>query len=201
VRFLSREFTRKVRLARNDFKRETMAGFAGGGKIHEQHGRAHEWHGRTRGRRLRWLDEQEKAAWTGLISLVLLLPGKLESPLRQEHGLTLFEYLVLSHLSEAPQRELRMGELAFLASGSLSRLSNVVKRCEQRGWVVRTPDPANGRYTLAGLTDAGFDIVQLAAPTHLRAVRRVVLDSLNTTDQKALARIAQRLHIVPDDFG
>ncbi|MGW2169634.1 MarR family winged helix-turn-helix transcriptional regulator [Streptomyces sp. NPDC001705] len=150
---------------------------------------------------LRWLDEPEKAAWTGLISLVLLLPGKLEAPLRQEHGLTLFEYLVLSHLSEAPQRKLRMGELAFLASGSLSRLSNVVKRCEQRGWIVRTPDPADGRYTLAELTDTGVDTVHQAAPTHLRSVRRVVLDSLNTTDQKALARIAQKLRIVPDDFG
>lgn len=150
---------------------------------------------------LRWLDEQEKAAWTGLISLVLLLPGKLETPLRQEHGLTLFEYLVLSHLSEAPQRKLRMGELAFLASGSLSRLSNVTKRCEQRGWVVRTPDPADGRYTLAELTDEGFGIVHLAAPAHLRAVRRIVLDSLDTADQKALARIAQKLRIVPDDFG
>ncbi|GGX00109.1 MarR family transcriptional regulator [Streptomyces malachitofuscus] len=150
---------------------------------------------------LRWLDEQEKAAWTGLISLVLLLPGKLESPLRQEHGLTLFEYLVLSHLSEAPQRRLRMGELAFLASGSLSRLSNVIKRCEQRDWVVRSPDPADGRYTLAELTDAGFDVVDRAAPTHLRSVRRIVLDSLNTTDQKALTRIAEKLRIVPDDFG
>ncbi|MFC9603104.1 MarR family winged helix-turn-helix transcriptional regulator [Streptomyces niveus] len=149
----------------------------------------------------RWLDEQEKAAWTGLISLVLLLPAKLESPLRQEHGLTLFEYLVLSHLSEAPRRKLRMGELAFLASGSLSRLSNVVKRCEQRGLVVRMPDPADGRYTLAELTGAGFDIVRLAAPTHLRAVRAIVLDALNTADQKALARIAQKLRIVPDDFG
>ncbi|MGW0179041.1 MarR family winged helix-turn-helix transcriptional regulator [Nocardia sp. NPDC003345] len=150
---------------------------------------------------LRWLDEQEKAAWTGLISLILLLPGKLESPLRQEHGLTLFEYLVLSHLSEAPRRTLRMGQLAFLASGSLSRLSNVVKRCEQRGWIVRTPDPADGRYTLAELTDTGFDLVHQAAPTHLQAVRRLVLDPLNITDQKALARIADKLHIVPDDFG
>lgn len=149
----------------------------------------------------RWLDEQEKAAWTGLISLVLLLPSKLESPLRQENGLTLFEYLVLSHLSEAPQRKLRMGELAFLASGSLSRLSNVVKRCEQRGWVVRTPDPSDGRYTLAELTDAGFDIVHQAAPTHLRSVRSTVLDSLNATDQKALARIAEKLRIVPDGLG
>ncbi|MER8269289.1 MarR family winged helix-turn-helix transcriptional regulator [Streptomyces griseus] len=149
----------------------------------------------------RWLDEEEKAAWTGLISLVLLLPGKLESPLRQEHGLTLFEYLVLSHLSEAPERRLRMGELAFLASGSLSRLSNVVKRCEQRGWVVRTPDPADGRYTLAELTDTGFAVVDVAAPTHLRAVRRVVLDALNATDRRALSRIAEKLRIVPDDFG
>ncbi|MET9106311.1 MarR family winged helix-turn-helix transcriptional regulator [Streptomyces zhihengii] len=150
---------------------------------------------------LRWLDEQEKAAWTGLISLVLLLPGKLESPLRQDHGLTLFEYLVLSHLSEAPGRKLRMGELAFLASGSLSRLSNVVKRCEQRGWIVRTPDPADGRYTLAELTDAGFGLVERAAPTHLRSVRHTVLDALNATDRKALARIAEKLRIVPDDFG
>ncbi|MBN6036837.1 MarR family winged helix-turn-helix transcriptional regulator [Amycolatopsis sp. 195334CR] len=150
---------------------------------------------------LRWLDEPEKAAWTGLISLVLLLPGKLESPLRQDHGLTLFEYLVLSHLSEAPERTLRMGQLAFLASGSLSRLSNVVKRCEQRGWVVRTPDPADGRYTLAELTDAGFEVVREAAPTHLRSVRRIVLDSLNAADQKALVRIAEKLRIVPDDFA
>ncbi|AZM64949.1 MULTISPECIES: MarR family winged helix-turn-helix transcriptional regulator [unclassified Streptomyces] len=149
---------------------------------------------------VRWLDEQEKAAWTGLISLVLLLPGKLESPLRQEHGLTLFEYLVLSHLSEAPRRTLRMGELAFLASGSLSRLSNVVKRCEQRGWIKRSPDPADGRYTLAALTDTGFDVVGRAAPTHLRAVRHIVLDALSSTDQKALTRIADKLRIVPDDF-
>jgi DNA-binding MarR family transcriptional regulator len=152
-------------------------------------------------RELRWLDVQEKAAWTGLISIVLLLPGKLESPLRQEHGLTLFEYLVLSHLSEASDRKLRMGELAFLASGSLSRLSNVVKRCEQRGWIIRTPDPADGRYTLAELTDAGFALVQAAAPTHLRSVRRTVLDSLSATDQKALTRIAEKLRIVPADFG
>jgi DNA-binding MarR family transcriptional regulator len=150
---------------------------------------------------LRWLDDQEKEAWTGLISLALLLPGKLESPLRQEHGLTLFEYLVLSHMSEAPQRKLRMGELAFLASGSLSRLSNVIKRFEQRGWVERAPDPEDGRYTLAELTDEGFAVVHSAAPAHLRAVRRLVLDRLSATDQKALVRIADKLSIVPSGFA
>lgn len=147
----------------------------------------------------RWLDAEEKEAWTGLVSLVLLLPRKLEQPLHQGHGISLFEYLVLSHMSEAPQRRLRMGELAHLASGSLSRLSNVVKRLENRGWVERSPDPSDGRYTTAALTEAGFAVVHAAAPTHLRAVRRLVLDVLDAEDQKALARIAVRLRDRADD--
>lgn len=149
---------------------------------------------------LRWLDAGEKAAWTGLLSLILLLPGKLESPLQQEHGLSLFEYLVLSHLSEAPDRRIRMSELAFLANGSLSRLSNVVKRLEARGWVHRSPDPDDGRYTVAALTDDGLAVVTGAAPTHLRAVRRLALDPLTAGDRTALARIADRLRMVPPGF-
>ncbi|MFE6616425.1 MarR family winged helix-turn-helix transcriptional regulator [Amycolatopsis sp. NPDC057786] len=140
-----------------------------------------------------WLTPAEKEAWTGLVSLVLLLPGRLESPLQHDAGLTLFEYLTLSHISEAPDRRLRMSELAYLANGSLSRLSNVVKRFEQRGWVERTPDPGDGRYTLAVLTDDGYDVVVAAAPTHVRSVRELVLDPLTAEDQRALARIAAKL--------
>lgn len=144
----------------------------------------------------RWLTQQEKEAWTGLVALMLLLPGKLETPLRQV-DLTLFEYLVLSHISEAPDRRIRMSDLAFLASGSLSRLSNVVKRFEGRGWVTRSPDPDDGRYTLASLTDTGHRLVVDAAPIHLRAVREFVLDPLTSTDLAALTRIAAKLRVVP----
>jgi DNA-binding MarR family transcriptional regulator len=149
----------------------------------------------------RWLTPSEKDAWTGLISLALLLPGKLEAPLQQEAGVTLFEYLALSQMSEAPGRRLRMSELAYLANGSLSRLSNVVKRFEQRGWVERSPDPDDGRYTLAALTDAGYEVVVAAAPTHVRAVRRLVLDPLTAADQQALARIAEKLRVRPVDLA
>ncbi|MEV0085383.1 MarR family transcriptional regulator [Saccharopolyspora sp. NPDC050642] len=148
-----------------------------------------------------WLNPDEKEAWTGLVSLILLLPGRLESPLQQEAGLTLFEYLALSHISEAPERRLRMSELAYLANGSLSRLSNVVKRFEQRGWVERSPDPDDGRYTVAALTDAGYEVVVAAAPTHVRAVRRLVLDPLTATDQQALAGIAAKLRVRPADLA
>lgn len=147
-----------------------------------------------------WLTPDEKAAWTGLVSLVLLLPGRLESPLQQAAGLTLFDYLTLSHISEAPQRRIRMSELAYLANGSLSRLSNVVKRFEQRGWVRRSPDPDDGRYTIAELTDSGFDVVAAAAPVHVRTVRDLVLDPLTDADRKALARIAAKLRTRPADL-
>ncbi|MFD4575247.1 MarR family winged helix-turn-helix transcriptional regulator [Streptomyces sp. NPDC058417] len=148
-----------------------------------------------------WLDAAEKEAWTGLVSLVLLLPGRLESPLQRASGLTLFEYLTLSHISESPERRLRMSELAYLANGSLSRLSNVVKRFEQRGWVERHPDPEDGRFTLAALTDAGYEKVVEAAPTHVDAVRRLVLDPLTAADQRALARIAAKLRTRPEDLA
>ena len=148
----------------------------------------------------RWLTPDEKEAWTGLVSLMLLLPGRLESALR-EVDLTLFEYLTLSHISEAPDRRIRMSELACLANGSLSRLSNVVKRFEQRGWVTRSPDPDDGRYTIAALTDAGYQLVVDAAPLHLRSVREFVLDRLTPTDTQALTRIAAKLRVVPPDFA
>ncbi|OLR91814.1 MarR family winged helix-turn-helix transcriptional regulator [Actinokineospora bangkokensis] len=149
----------------------------------------------------RWLDPAEKDAWTGLISLALLMPGRLEAPLHRAAGLTLFEYMTLSQISEAPARTLRMSELAYLTNGSLSRLSNVVKRLEARSWVTRTPDPADGRYTLAILTDLGFEVVQAAAPVHVRAVRELVLDRLTKADRAALARIAAKLGTLPADYA
>ncbi len=149
----------------------------------------------------RWLDADEKEAWTGLVSLMLLLPGRLEAPLQQAGGLTLFEYMVLSQMSDAPQHRLRMSELAYLASGSLSRLSNVVKRFEKKGWVRRYPDPADGRYTIAELTDEGYAVVVEAAPVHVESVQEYVFDKLNAADRRALARIAEKLRVRPVDVG
>lgn len=148
-----------------------------------------------------WLDPAEKDAWTGLVSLILLLPGRLEAPLQRNHGLTLFEYLTLSHLSEADSPGLRMSELAYLANGSLSRLSNVVKRFEDRGWAERYPDPDDGRYTLVALTDAGREKVVAAAPTHVQAVRRHALDALSAAEGATLARVAAKLRVRPEDLA
>ncbi len=141
----------------------------------------------------RWLSSTEQEAWQAVSALMLQLPGPLDAQLQQDSGLTLFEYLVLSALSMAPDRTSRMSELARLANGSQSRLSNVARRLEDRGWLRREPGPNDGRSTVARLTDRGWDVVQAAAPGHVEAVRRMVIDPLSGPQLKALSAAAHSI--------
>jgi DNA-binding MarR family transcriptional regulator len=141
----------------------------------------------------RWLDPEERQAWLVLASTLVRLPAALDAQLRRDAGISHFEYQVLALLSEASGRTLRMSELAMQAEGSLPRLSQVVARLEQRGWVRRVPDPADGRYTLAILTDEGGAKVTEAAPGHVEEVRRLVFDPLTKVQTRQLREIGRRI--------
>ncbi|HEY2058616.1 MAG TPA: MarR family transcriptional regulator [Amycolatopsis sp.] len=140
-----------------------------------------------------WLTAEEQGAWLALSSLVMKLDVALDTQLRRDAGLGHFEYTVLASLSEAPGRTLRMSELAMLAHGSLPRLSQAVARLEKRNWVRRAPDPADGRYTLATLTEEGLDKVVATAPGHVREVRRLIFDPLGKNQVQQLATIGHRV--------
>jgi len=142
---------------------------------------------------MEWLDEDQQRAWRQLAGLFTVLPATLDAQLQRDAGITHFEYGVMSALSEAPDRTLRMGCLAGLANGSLSRLSHVAGRLEKKGWLIRRPDPENGRYTLATLTDQGWDQVVAAAPGHVGAVRRVVFDVLTPEQVEQLREIGEQV--------
>ena len=86
-----------------------------------------------------------------------------------------------------------MSELAIYANGSLSRLSRAVARLDGRGWVTRKPDPADGRYTLATLTENGRAVLIEAAPGHVEAVNRLVFDALTRVQARQLGIIARRI--------
>jgi DNA-binding MarR family transcriptional regulator len=148
-----------------------------------------------------WLNAEERRAWLTLASVTMRLLPALDAQLRRAAGISHFEYQVMAALSEAPEHTLRMSELAVLAEGSLSRLSQVVARLEEKNWVRRTPDPADGRYTLAILTDDGWDKVVATAPGHVNEVRRLVFDPLTKTQTNQLTIIGQRIMraIDPDD--
>jgi DNA-binding MarR family transcriptional regulator len=149
----------------------------------------------------RWLSADERETWLALASVLIRLPDALDAQLRRDAGISHFEYQVLAALSEARGQTLRMSMLAMLTEGSLPRLSQVVGRLERRGWVRRASDPADGRYTLASLTDDGRAKVVETAPGHVHEVRRLVFDALTQPQYRQLRDIGRRVMraIDPDD--
>jgi DNA-binding MarR family transcriptional regulator len=146
----------------------------------------------------RWLDDGEMDTWLALWSVMEWLPVCLDAQLRRDSGLSQNEYNALSQISMAPRRTVRLSELARVANMTLSHLSRVITRLENSGWVVRTPDPGDGRYTLARLTDAGLEKVTDAAPGHVEAVRHYVFDHLTPEQSAALGDAAARIVEVLD---
>lgn len=140
-----------------------------------------------------WLSKAELAAWVRLVAVVELLPGVLDTQLRRDAGLTMFEYYVLATLSEAPDRFLRMTALAAQTNATLPRLSHVVRRLEERGLVRRHPCPDDRRATNAHLTEAGWHTVQETAPGHVANVREHVIDALTPAQITQLTEIADAL--------
>jgi DNA-binding MarR family transcriptional regulator len=143
-----------------------------------------------------WLDEAERAAWLELVRILFTLPAALDAQLRRDSNLNQYEYRVLGVLAEQPNRTLGMKSLAVVTSGSLSRLSHVVKRLEAAGYVRRQPNPADGRLTEAILTDEGLDKVSAAAHGHVQAVRAHVFDRLTANQVEQLTALLGR--IAPD---
>ncbi|WP_431710071.1 MarR family winged helix-turn-helix transcriptional regulator [Glutamicibacter uratoxydans] len=140
-----------------------------------------------------WLNDKEREAWLGLHSLCTLLPGVLDTDLQALQGITLFDYHMLAMLSEAPERNLSMTELAARTSASLSRLSHVVKKLEARGWVVRLQSKDDARVKIASLTTKGWDVLVQMAPHHVATVRALVFDSLDDKDVQDLTRITRKI--------
>jgi DNA-binding MarR family transcriptional regulator len=139
------------------------------------------------------LSGEDLETWAALATVLEWLPPALDAPLLRDSGVTHFEYGILFALGNAPDFTLRMSVLAGYANSSLSRLSRAMLRLEKRGWVRREPDPVDGRYTLAMLTEAGEEKLHQATPGHVQTVKRLVLDSLTQAQSRQLRQISHRI--------
>ena len=142
---------------------------------------------------VKWLTAEELDSWLSVVRLMIWLPWSIDQQLQCDSNLAMVEYQVLAMLSESPERTMRMSSLAEVTNASLSRLSRVVTRLEARGLVRREPDPTNGRFTNAILTDDGFQTLAAAAPGHVAHVRSLVIDVLSPEQLRRLGRDAQRI--------
>ena len=150
---------------------------------------------------VKWLTAPELASWLSVVRLMTWLPWSIDQQLQRDSKLRMVEYQVLAMLSESPERTMRMSSLAEVTNASLSRLSHLVERLERRGFVRRQPDPIDGRFTNAILTEKGFRALAEAAPGHLAHVRSLVIDVLSPEQLRRLGRDADRIMSHIDTSG
>ncbi|MEU0765246.1 MarR family transcriptional regulator [Streptomyces microflavus] len=141
----------------------------------------------------RWLDHDEQQTWRAFLTASRALSDTLDRELQRDAGMPHAYYEILVRLSEVPDRQLRMSELADLTGSSRSRLSHAVARLETAGWVRRDECPTDRRGQIAVLTDDGFAALAAAAPGHVEGVRRHLFDALSPAQVDQLRRISETL--------
>jgi DNA-binding MarR family transcriptional regulator len=139
----------------------------------------------------KWLTADEQRAWLAWLGATELLMASLDAQLQRDAGFPHAYYAILAQLSHAPDRTLRMSDLAGVVNASPSRLSHAIGKLEDRGWVSRRPCPSDRRVTLATLTDAGFRVLQEQAPGHVQAVRKALFDPLTPEQVGQLEQICR----------
>lgn len=138
----------------------------------------------------RWLSADEQSTWRAFLAMQKLIRETLERQLQHDAGMPMTYYIILAMLSEAPDRTLRMTELAETAGTSQSQLSHAATRLEEAGWIERRRCPVDKRGYLAVLTDSGFETLTAVAPGHVASVRSVLFDVLSAEQVGQLRAIA-----------
>jgi len=145
----------------------------------------------------KWLDAEEQRTWRALVVANTLLMHHLDEQLRREYGVSLTEYEILVRLSEREHHEMRMAQIADSLCLSRSRITHTVARMEQGGLVRRQPATEDGRGVVASMTEAGQDLLDRAAPSHVTSVREHLVDLADPADLAAVGRV---MDAVADDL-
>lgn len=141
----------------------------------------------------RWLSPEEQATWRAYILSTMLIDAALDRQLQADVGIPVTHYAALVALSEAPDRRMRMRELAEALCASQSRMTHAVAGLERRGWVQRESCETDGRGQYALLTEAGLAALVAAAPGHVAAVRAHLFDRLSPEQAEQLSAICETL--------
>jgi DNA-binding MarR family transcriptional regulator len=135
----------------------------------------------------------ELAVWRLFLRTHSRVTRRLEADLIAEHSLPLASYDVLFTLMEAPDRRLRMTELADRVVLSRSGMTRLVDRLEREGLVVREACAKDARGMFTVLTDAGYQRLRKASRTHLRGIDEYAVSKLTPDELEALGKTLEKL--------
>ena len=138
---------------------------------------------------VRWLTKEQQRVWRNYLAATRMVESEIERQLQRDSRMPATYYEIMVSLSEAPDRTLRMSELAERNRFSRSRLSHAVARMEAAGWIERRECPSDKRGAFAVLTEDGFAALADAAPGHVEQVRSLLFDVLTEEQINQLGEI------------
>ncbi|MCU1685273.1 MAG: transcriptional repressor MprA [Amycolatopsis sp.] len=141
----------------------------------------------------RWLDDDEQRIWRDYLAMHVQLTARLNRQLQADSELSLTDFAVLVHLTEAPENRMRAFELARVLEWEKSRLSHHLARMQKRGLVDRTECPSDGRGAFITITPAGRKTIEDAAPKHVETVRQLLFDTLSADQFRTLDTISSQV--------
>ena len=147
-----------------------------------------------------WLDEREERAWRALQLMQMHLDAELARQLAADSGLSYPDYLVLIALTDEHEGRLRLFELGRVLGWEKSRLSHHVARMAERGLVAKERCDSDHRGAYVAVTNEGRNEIASAAPSHVKAVRRLFIDRLTGDELDVLAGAAEKVLAGLDDL-
>jgi DNA-binding MarR family transcriptional regulator len=139
----------------------------------------------------RWLNEREQRAWRAYLAMQSRLQARLNRQLQSDADMSLADFDVLVALTDRPDVQGRVLELAETLQWEKSRLSHHLARMQRRGLIKRQECPDDGRGAFVVLSDEGRLAIERAAPAHVDTVRALVFDGLDPDQVDTLADIAE----------
>jgi len=139
------------------------------------------------------LKPNELQVWRSFLRAHARVTRALEVELLATQRLSLASYDVLVQLAEAPDRRLRMTELADAVLLSRSGVTRLVDRLERDGLVQRAPVDSDGRGVVAVLTSRGLDRLRAATGSHLSGVVRHFAEVLGAEQLEPLGEACERI--------
>ena len=139
------------------------------------------------------LDQDELAAWRGMLRVHADMTRVLDAELSHRHGLPLTSYEVLLFLADSPNGRMRMSELADSVLLSRSGLTRLVDRLERDGLLEREQCEDDARGYFAAITDRGRAVFNEARRTHLAGVRERFLSRFSHEDLRTLGQLWEKV--------
>jgi DNA-binding MarR family transcriptional regulator len=150
--------------------------------------------------RSRWGARSEPLAMasaTSIMRVQQLLLAEFDSVVGV-HGLSFARYEALVLLTFSSSGKLPMSKVGERLMVHPTSATNIIQRLENQGLVERSPNPRDGRGTLAAITPRGREVMEAATADLVSG--GFGLSMLSSDEQEQLFSLLRKIRVARDDF-